>query len=219
MKKISKIKPLRRLLLVLLRTFLFNFIHWILLHYAIHLFNIPCLPNNWQISPMVPVFNNAEEKSVAWKNYHPKIILLLVKFLTSLQIIGLLITLRNVVFFLYPIRFQDFLLDCRFFWQTCLIKLTPLSICMVLLQLFILDILNTLDKILHLALLQKNALKNFCQVFMYIFSILRNRRQILLVSLSEFKEINFYSPLNYQKTYGFLMISRRIEVNNLLKCA
>ena len=36
----------------------------------------------------------------------------------------------------------------------------------------------------------QKCLKNFCLVFMYISSILRDRRQILLLNLSEFKQIN-----------------------------
>ena len=31
--------------------------------------------------------------------------------------------------------------------------------------------------------------------------------------LSEFKRINFYSPRNYQKTVGFLIILEGVEVN------
>ena len=40
----------------------------------------------------------------------------------------------------------------------------------------------------------------------------RDRRQILLLVLNEFNQIT-YSPWNYQKTYGFLMISGGIEVD------
>ena len=35
--------------------------------------------------------------------------------------------------------------------------------------------------------------------------------------LKEFKQINFYSPWNHQKTYGFLMISGEREVNLFAK--
>ena len=49
---------------------------------------------------------------------------------------------------------------------------------------------------------------------MKIYDCLRNRLQILLLILSEFRGINyFYSPWNYQNTVGFLMISGGIEVN------
>ena len=43
------------------------------------------------------------------------------------------------------------------------------------------------------------------------FKLLRDLLQILLVTISEL--INFYSPWNHQKTYGFLMISGGTEVN------
>ena len=37
------------------------------------------------------------------------------------------------------------------------------------------------------------------------------------MGLKEFKQINFYSPWNHQKTYGFLMISGEREVNLFAK--
>ena len=43
------------------------------------------------------------------------------------------------------------------------------------------------------------------------FIVFWDRLQISLLMLSEL--INFYSPWNHQKTYGFLMISGGIEVN------
>ena len=46
------------------------------------------------------------------------------------------------------------------------------------------------------------------------FIVFWDRLQISLLMLSEFMRlINFYSPWNHQKTYGFLMISGGIEVN------
>ena len=42
---------------------------------------------------------------------------------------------------------------------------------------------------------------------------LGDRLQISPPILIEFKWINFYSPWKYKKTVGFLMISRRAEVN------
>ena len=36
---------------------------------------------------------------------------------------------------------------------------------------------------------------------------LKDRLQISLLILSEFKRINFYSPWDHQKTYGVLIIS------------
>ena len=42
---------------------------------------------------------------------------------------------------------------------------------------------------------------------------IRDRSQISLLISSEFKQINFYFPGNHQETYGFLMISGRIEVH------
>ena len=40
-----------------------------------------------------------------------------------------------------------------------------------------------------------------------------NHLQTSLLILSEYKRINFYPQLNYQKAIGFLMISGEIEVN------
>ena len=40
-----------------------------------------------------------------------------------------------------------------------------------------------------------------------------DRFQISLLIISEFKPINFYSPSNYQKTIGLLIISREKEFN------
>ena len=37
--------------------------------------------------------------------------------------------------------------------------------------------------------------------------------QILPLPSSKYQRINFYSPWNYQQTYGFLMISGGIEVS------
>ena len=45
-----------------------------------------------------------------------------------------------------------------------------------------------------------------------------DRHQILLLVLSEFKQINFYSPWNHQENLGLVMISRGVEIN-LLKFA
>ena len=38
-------------------------------------------------------------------------------------------------------------------------------------------------------------------------------RQISLLILDELKQINFFSPCNYQKAIGFLVISGGKEVN------
>ena len=40
-----------------------------------------------------------------------------------------------------------------------------------------------------------------------------DRRQILLLILSEVEWINFYSPRSHQKTIGFLIILGGIEIN------
>ena len=54
--------------------------------------------------------------------------------------------------------------------------------------------------------------KNLSTIF--AITLLRDSRQILHLILGEFKGINdLYSPWNHQKTYGFLMISGGIEVN------
>ena len=54
---------------------------------------------------------------------------------------------------------------------------------------------------------------SFCK-FLICSIYLRNRREISLLILSEFKQkIIFYSPWNQQKTYGFLMISGGMKVN------
>ena len=45
------------------------------------------------------------------------------------------------------------------------------------------------------------------------FIFFKDRHQILLLILSEFKWINFYSSWKHQETFGFMMISGRAEVN------
>ena len=47
-------------------------------------------------------------------------------------------------------------------------------------------------------------------------NLVKERLQISHLILGEL--INFYSPWNHQKTYGFLMISGKIEVNYVMLC-
>lgn len=48
---------------------------------------------------------------------------------------------------------------------------------------------------------------------LYVGSLIRDCRQILPLTLSEFKRINCYFPRNRQKTYGFVMILGEIDVD------
>ena len=59
-----------------------------------------CFPDSWKASLVVPIFKNVGERSTA-KSYHPVSLLSVVsKVIENLVIIGLLITQRNVAFFL-----------------------------------------------------------------------------------------------------------------------
>ena len=59
-----------------------------------------CFPDSWKASLVVPIFKNVGERSTA-KSYHPVSLLSVVsKVFENLVIIGLLITQRNVTFFL-----------------------------------------------------------------------------------------------------------------------
>ena len=75
-----------------------------------------CFPTCWKVSFVVPVFKNVVERSIA-KNYHPVNLLWLVKSLKNLQIIGLLITYRNVVFYLISSMILGLLKQLHLFWQ------------------------------------------------------------------------------------------------------
>ena len=68
---------------------------------------------------------------------------------------------------------------------------------------------DLLSVILYLGLLNSNA-----EFGKFNLKRFRDRRQILLLTSSEFKQLNnSYSPWNYQKAIGFLMISGGTEVN------
>ena len=72
-----------------------------------------CFPDCWKDSSMVPVFENLR-KDLQLKTTNLLVFFLsLVKSLKNLQIISLLIILRNMAF-LFPLAFQAFLIKCRF---------------------------------------------------------------------------------------------------------
>ena len=43
-----------------------------------------------------------------------------------------------------------------------------------------------------------------CKLGNWLVFMIKDLLQIWLLILSEFKQINFYSPLNHQKTYGVM---------------
>ena len=59
-----------------------------------------CFPGSWKVSLVIPVLKNVGEGSTAKTYCTVSLLLWLVKSSKNLQIIGLLITQRNVVFFL-----------------------------------------------------------------------------------------------------------------------
>ena len=95
-----------------------------------------CFPDCWKVSSVVPVFKNVGERSTA-KNYRPVSLLSVVsKVFEKLVKIGLLITWRNVVFFLTFSMVLGLLDQLLIFSQLYLIELLGLLTGLGLLELW-----------------------------------------------------------------------------------
>ena len=77
-------------------------------------------PDYWKVSSVVPVFKNVGKRCTSKTLVF---FLWLVKSLKNLYTIKLLITYRNLAFFLISIIVLGLLNQLEIFWQLCLIKL------------------------------------------------------------------------------------------------
>ena len=132
-----------------------------------------CFPNSWNVLLVIPVFKNVGERSTA-KNCHPVSLLSVVsKVFEKLVSKGLLITKRNVAFFLISSMVLGLLNQLQIFLQLYLIELLGLLTGLVLLKL---DISKDFDRVWYAGLLPR--LKSYGisgQIFGPISSFLSKR--------------------------------------------
>ena len=85
-----------------------------------------CFADCWKVSSVAPVFKNVGERSTAKNTTLSVYFLWLVKSLKNLSLIGLLITWRNVAFFLISSMVLDVLNELQIFSQLYLMELLGL---------------------------------------------------------------------------------------------